>query len=159
VEVVTMGGLLKKGEPRPVDVFDRFDRMFDEWMKGTPSRWPMLFGADWATEDAIRVDEYREDGDLVIRAELPGIDPDNDVELTVSDSMLHIEAERREEEKVEEKGYLRHELRHGSFSRTLPLPAGVAGSDVTATYKDGILEIRIPTPATEPAKKIAITKS
>jgi HSP20 family protein len=155
VEVVTMGGLLKR-EPKLVD---RFDRMFDEWVKGAPLRWPMVFGADWATEDVIRVDEYREDGDLVIRAELPGIDPDKDVELTVSDTMLHIEAERRHEEKVEEKGYLRHELRCGSFSRTLPLPAGVAESDVTATYKDGILEIRIPTPAPEPAKKIAITKS
>jgi HSP20 family protein len=153
-----MAGLLKR-EPKSVDVFDRFDRMFDEWMKALPFRRPMLFGREWATEDMIRVDEYRENGDLVIRAELPGIDPDKDVELTVSDSMLHIEAERREEEKVEEKGYLRHELRCGSFARTLPLPEGVTEADVTASYKDGILEIHIPSPAPEPAKKIAISKT
>jgi HSP20 family protein len=153
-----MAGLVKR-ESKAGDVFDRFDRMFDEWMNGLAFRRPMLFGREWATEDIIRVDEYRENGDLVIRAEIPGIDPDKDVELTVSDSMLRIAAERREEDKVEEKGYLRRELRCGSFSRTLPLPEGVTESDVTASYKDGILEIHIPSPAPEPAKKIAITKS
>ena len=155
-----MAGLLKR-EGKPVEVFDRFDRMFDEWTKSLPWRRSPLFGYDWPSENVIRVDEYRENGNLVIRAELPGIDPDKDVELTVSDSMLHITAEHREEEKVEEKGYLRHELRCGSFSRTLPLPDGVSESDVTASYKDGILEIRIPAPVPEPepAKKIEITKS
>ncbi|HVM53026.1 MAG TPA: Hsp20/alpha crystallin family protein [Acidimicrobiales bacterium] len=140
-------------------MFDRFDRVFDEWINTLPWRRGLVFGHDWAGENVIRVDEYREDDSLVIRAELPGIDPDNDVELTVSDHMLHITAEHREEEKIEEKGYLRHELRCGSFSRELPLPEGVSESDVTASYKDGILEIRVPTPTPEPATKIAITKS
>ncbi len=153
-----MAGLLKR-DAKPIDVFDRFDRMFDEWTKSLPFRRPMFFGGEAMTEDMIRVDEYRENGNLVIRAELPGIDPDKDVELSVSDTMLHIEAEHREEEKTEEKGYLRQELRYGSFTRTLPLPEGVSESDVTASYKDGILEIRIPAPVPEPAKRIAITKS
>jgi HSP20 family protein len=153
-----MTGLLKR-EAKPVEMFSRFDQMFDDWMKGLSFRRPMLFGRDWATEDMIRVDEFRENGNLVVRAELPGIDPDEDVELTVSDGMLHIEAERREEEKVEEKGYLRREIRAGSFSRTLPLPEGVSESDVSATYKDGMLEIRIPSPAPASSKKIAISKT
>ena len=153
-----MTGLLKR-EVKSVDVFDRLDRIFDEWSKSLPWHRLSLVGNDWPTENMIRVDEFRENGNLVIRAELPGIDPDKDVELTVSDGMLHIDAEHREEEKVEEKGYVRHELRSGSFARTLPLPEGVSESDVTATYKDGILEIRIPAPVSEPAKKIAITKS
>lgn len=153
-----MTGLLKH-EGKPVDVFDRFDRMFDEWTKSLPFRRPALVGHDMASGHMIRVDEFRENGNLVIRAELPGIDPDKDVELTVSEGVLHIDAEHREEENVEEKGYVRHELRCGSFTRTLPLPEGVSESDVTATYKDGILEIRVPAPAPEPAQKIAITKS
>lgn len=159
-EVVTMAGSLKRGSSS-VDLFDRFDQMLDDWAKALPFRRPTLFGQELATEDVIRVDEYREDGDLVIRAELPGIDPDEDVELTVSDSMLRIEAERREEEKVEEKGYVRHEIRSGTFTRSLPLPEGVSEADVTASYKDGILEIRVPAPALEPApaKKIAISKT
>jgi len=136
----------------------RFDRLFDEWTRMMPFR-PMAFPLWWGAGDLIRVEEYREDGALVVRADLPGIDPDKDVELTVSDGMLHIGAERREEEKREEKGYLRREVRYGSFSRSLPLPAGVAEADITATYKDGVLEIRVPEPKHEEAKKIAIGKS
>jgi HSP20 family protein len=147
-------------EPRHdvVEVFDRFDRMFDDWMHELPFRWPVLTGR-WTGAGMIPVDEYQEEGALVVRAELPGIDPEKDVELTVSDHTLHIEAERREEEEVKEKGYLRHEVRCGSFSRTLPLPEGVTDADITASYKDGILEIRIPSPAVEEAKKIPIAKS
>lgn len=156
-----MAGLLKR-EPREVervDMFDRFDRMFEDWMRVLPFRRPALFGRDGFGEDLIRVDEFHENGDLVVRAELPGVDPENDVELTVSDGMLRIEAERREEETTEEKGYLRHELRCGSFARTLPLPDGVSEDDIKADYKDGILEIRVPAPAPAPATKVPITKS
>ena len=115
-----MPGIARR-EPRGAagDVFSRFDRMFDEWARMMP--FPHWREADYL----IRVEQFREDGALVVRADLPGIDPDKDVELTVSDGMLHIHAERREEEKREEKGYLRRELRYGSLSRTLPLPGGV----------------------------------
>jgi HSP20 family protein len=154
---MTMPGLSKR-EPRgeATDVFGRFDRMFDEWARMMPFRAFQHWGE---TGGLIRVEEYREDGMLVIRADLPGIDPEKDVELTVSGGMLHIKAERREEEKREEKGYVRREVRYGSFSRSLPLPEGVTGADVTATYKDGVLEIRVPEPKGETAKKIAISKS
>ena len=154
-----MAGLTRR-EPHgeAADVFSRFDRMFEEWARMMPFR-PMLFPRWREAEELIRVEEFREDGALVIRADLPGIDPDKDVELTVSDGMLHIEAERREEEKREEKGYLRHELRYGSLSRSLPLPEGVTEADITATYKAGVLEIRIPEPKREPAKKIAVSKA
>ena len=115
-----MSGLTRR-EPHgeAADVFSRFDRMFDEWARMMPFR-PMLFPRWREAEELIRVEEFREDGALVIRADLPGIDPDKDVELTVSDGMLHIEAERREEEKREEKGYVRQELRYGSLSRCRP---------------------------------------
>lgn len=153
-----MAGLMRR-EPKAVDVFDRFDRMFDEWMRSIPFRRPMLAAREWAGEDVIRVDELRDGDTLVIRAEMPGIDPEKDVDLTVSDGMLHIRAERREEEKVEEKGYIRREIRCGAFSRSLPLPEGATEADVSASYKDGILEIRIPSPQPEPARKIPISKA
>jgi len=154
-----MAGLMRR-EPRgeAADIFSRFDRLFEEWVRMMPLR-PMAFPLWGGAGDLIRVEEYREDGTRVIRADLPGIDPDKDVVLTVSDEMLHIEAERREEEKQEGKGYLRQEVRYGSFSRSLPLPEGVTEADITATYKDGVLEIRIPEPKHEPARKIAIGKS
>jgi HSP20 family protein len=151
---------VSKREPRgeATDVFARFDRMFDEWARTMPFR-PVPFPRWWDAGDVIRVEEYRQDGTLVIRADLPGIDPAKDVQLTVSDGMLHIDAERREEKKTEEKGYVRQELRYGSVSRSLPLPAGVTESDITPTYKNGVLEIRVPEPKHEPAKKIAIGTS
>ena len=154
-----MAGLMRR-EPREeaAEVFGRFDRLFEEWVRMLPFR-PMAFPFWRGAGDMIRVEEYREDGTLVVRADLPGIDPDKDVELTISHGRLHIEAERREEEKQEGKGYLRQEVRYGSVSRSLPLPEGVTEADIAATYKDGILEIRIPEPKHEEAKKIAISKS
>jgi len=153
---------LMRREPRgeAADVFSRFDRMFDEWVRMMPFR-PITFPHWKEAADLIRVEEFREDGTLVIRADLPGIDPDKDVELTVADGMLVIQAERHEEEKREEKGYVRQEVRYGSMSRTLPLPEGVTEADITATYKAGILEIRIPEPKPVEAKtiKIPISKS
>jgi HSP20 family protein len=150
---------LAKREPRPLAMFDRFDRMFDEWSKHLTSRWPMTIGGEWPTDQVIRVDEFRENGTLVIRAEMPGMDPDKDVSVTMSDGMLQIKAERHEEEETEDRGYMRRELRYGSFVRTLPLPEGMSESDVKATYTNGMLEIRVPAPEPTPAKKIEITTS
>ena len=158
-EVMTMPGL-KRREPRgeAADVFSRFDHLFEEWARMMPFR-AMAFPRWWEAGNLIRVEEFREDGTLVIRADLPGIDPDKDVELTVSDGILHIAAERREEEEREDKGYLRREVRYGSLSRSLPLPEGVTEDDITAAYKDGVLEIRMPEPKREPVKKIAISQA
>jgi HSP20 family protein len=140
-----MAGLIRREHktPESFDVFGRFDRLFDEWTRMMPVRSPF---EGWRHQDLIQVDEYRDGEDLVVRAELPGIDPDRDVELTVTDGILHIQAQRREEEKLEEKGFMRRELRYGSFDRTLPLPGGVDESDIKARYRDGILEIRIRAP-------------
>ena len=98
---------------------------------------------------------------LVIRAELPGIDPEKDVELTVADGMLRIDAERRVEKDTQDMGYTRHELRYGRFTRTLPLPETATESDISAAYKDEILEVRVPIPEPRAAKeptRIAISK-
>jgi len=136
---------------------DPVERLFGDlptWMRWPARGWP-------TTEDFVRVDEYREDSTLVVRAEMAGIDPDKDVEVTVSDDVLHISAERREEKKDEGKDYYRRELRYGSFSRDLPLPQGVKESDVKASYKDGILEIRVSLPKVELEKapaKVPVTK-
>jgi HSP20 family protein len=65
----------------------------------------------------MRVEEFAEDGTLVVRADLPGIDPDKDVEISLRDHALTIEAERREEEKTEKRHDICSELRYGSFSR------------------------------------------
>lgn len=113
------------------------------------SRWEMpdlfrVFDRSSAFDERIRVEEEMKDDSMVIRAELPGVDPDKDVEITVSDGMLRLKAERRTETKEEHEGRVRSEFRYGSYTRTLPLPKGASESDVKATYKDGILEVTVP---------------
>ena len=156
-----MAGLVKRERKgvEPVGTFDRFDGVFDEWPRMMmPMRLRSLLFPELGAGDFIRVDEFREDGAVVIRAELPGIDPDKDVELTVTEGMLHIKAERREEEHKEGTGYVRQELHYGSFTRTLPLPQGVTETDINASYKGGILEVRVPSPTLAGATKIPIAK-
>jgi HSP20 family protein len=170
-EVKQMARLEKREVPvvrpvqymEPLDVFGTVDRalekMFDLWPTLLSMHWPVATARHWLSESYIPVNEYYREGSLVIRAEIPGIDPDEDVDLTVTDGMLHIKVERRAEEMVEEEHYLRREIHHGSFERILPLPEGVTETDVKATYKDGILEIVVPRAEIEPATKIAISKS
>jgi HSP20 family protein len=148
--------LIKHHEAPKLEAFDRFFGQWSDVLRRPMIVWP------GATEDTLRVEEYQENGTRVIRAEIAGIDPDDDVEVTVSDGMLHISAERKEETKSETKDYARHEIRYGSFARVLPLPEGCAEADVTATYTDGILEVRVPSPPAETkpaqARKVPVTK-
>jgi HSP20 family protein len=132
--------------------------------------WPDLFGArmfdvptvwkDLFDDSEMKVEEFRDGDTLVVRAEMPGIDPDKDVEITVADRVLHLRAERRSETKTEDKKGYRSEFRYGSFSRAVRLPAGAGEDDVKASYDDGILEVRIPVDDNaNGAKKIPITRT
>jgi HSP20 family protein len=92
----------------------------------------------------IRAEERREGDDAVVRFELPGVDPEHDVEISVVDGVLHVRAERQEKSERREDGGYRSEFRYGSFVRNVALPPGVDADDIRASYKDGILEVRIP---------------
>jgi HSP20 family protein len=72
------------------------------------------------------------------------VNPDEDVDISISDGNLRIRAERRHEETIEERDYRRTEFRYGSFSRVVPLPAQTNEQDIKASYRDGILEVRAP---------------
>ncbi|GAA1496107.1 Hsp20/alpha crystallin family protein [Paeniglutamicibacter kerguelensis] len=119
-----------------------------------------LFDSD-IEKSTMRVEEIVEDNTLVVRAELPGIDPDKDVEVSVEDGVLTISARREDKSETRQEGMYRSEFRYGSMLRRIALPEGVSESDVKASYKDGILEVRTPMPAkkTAPAAtKVAITR-
>jgi HSP20 family protein len=126
--------------------------------------WWRSFGEFFRDEEGrqlVAVEEFTEGDTLVVKAELPGIDPDKDVDITVSGGALHIRAERKEETEESGKTFHRRELRYGSFARTIPLPEGVEDSDIAASYKDGILEVRVPMPkeaATESARTIPVKR-
>jgi len=126
-----------------------------------PGRWlfdlPAL--SSLFEEPMPRIEEVRDDGHVVVRFEMPGIDPDKDVEITVADGTLRIEAERRQESKDEEHKTYRSEFQYGSYTRAIDLPAGATDEDVEATYKDGILEVRVPVNEQRAeARKVPVTR-
>lgn len=108
-----------------------------------PELFRRMVDFDWES-GLLRVEEYVDEGTLIVRAELPDIDPEKDVELSVADGVLHIRAQREEKTEKKEKDVYRSEFRYGSFVRDVALPTGVSSDDITASYKDGVLEIRAP---------------
>src|SRR6516164_1995349 len=99
--------LVKKEVRRPVHLWDQVFGQWPDWPSRPVVMWPENAG------DFLKVEQFREDQTVVIRVEIPGIDPEKDVEITVSDGRLHLSAERRfEEAKEEGKDYLRREFRY-----------------------------------------------
>jgi HSP20 family protein len=92
----------------------------------------------------LRVDETEESGSLVLSLTMPGLDPEQDVEVTVADRALEVCVERFEETTADEGGVARTERHFGSYRRSVPLPEGTDADDVTASYSDGVLAIRVP---------------
>ena len=128
------------------------DQMFEDFLGRRLSPfWPERW---WpATSMKITkpaVDLYEEKDDIVVKAELPGMEKDN-IEVNLSDNRLTIKGEKKQEEEVKKEGYYRSERSYGSFVRTLELPRKVQTDKVKAAFKSGILEIRLP--KTEEAKK------
>jgi HSP20 family protein len=132
--------------------------------------WPTLFpdrsffdlGDGWTealSDLSIRVEEFEDGGELIVRAEIPGVDPEKDVEITKVNGSLRISVQRHKEEKQESRRRYRSEFHYGSFTRTIPLPAGTSEKDVKATYVDGILEVHVPLNSVEAkAERIPISR-
>ena len=106
--------------------------MFD-WLEAP---WSLLRPA---SGHLMRVEDFVQDGSYVIRAEIPGIDPEKDVEVTVANGLLTIKAERREE--ITDKHH--SEFHYGTFSRSVTLPAGADEEHIQAVYGHGILEVTV----------------
>ena len=92
---------------------------------------------------APAVEMYETDSEVIVRAELPNIDPAQ-VDITVTHDAVTLKGETKREAEQKGRNYYRRELRYGTFTRTLPLATEVKNADAQATYKDGVLEIKIP---------------
>jgi HSP20 family protein len=123
------------------DMHSEMNRVFEE-MFGAPAHAGRQQG-DQPTQWTPLVDVLQDNGDLLIRAELPGVKRD-DVELTLHERVLTISGERRAEEQREGSSYYVRERPHGSFQRSLVLPHDVEESEISAQFEDGVLEIRVP---------------
>jgi HSP20 family protein len=101
------------------------------------------------------VDLVKKEGALVLRADIPGIKPD-DVKIEVEGDVLTVSGEHREEKEEKKEHYMRRERRYGSFSRSMVLPKGVKADDIEAKCEDGVLEVTIPAPKGEEKQKVEI---
>ncbi len=99
--------------------------------------------------EAPAVDLFEDKNDIVVKAELPGMEKEN-VEVKLTDHTLTIKGEKKKEEEIKEENYYRSERSYGSFIRTLELPTDVHADKVKASFKNGVLEVRLP--KTEEAK-------
>jgi HSP20 family protein len=139
----------------PFTALERLDRQFDDIVRRTWGRAgapkPTITGAGF-----VPPVEMAQDGTAVlIKLELPGIDPTSDVDVSVHGGRLIVTGERREERTEEGRTTLVRELRYGSFRREFALPEGVTPDDVEASYDKGLLELRVRNvvkPAAEPRK-------
>jgi HSP20 family protein len=127
------------------------DRMFDGDLALAPSSWRSF---NWS----VALDVVENDDEFVIKASLPGINPD-DLEITFIDGKLTIKGEVTEEEKVEEARYHLRERRFGSFSRSIKLPSGIDSEKIDAKYESGVLELHLPKVEEVKPKKITIKTS
>jgi HSP20 family protein len=102
------------------------------------------------------VDIYENGDSLVLKAELPGVNP-NDVEIRVEDNTLYLKGERKFEKEVKEQNYHRIERSYGTFTRTFSLPNSIDADKVAATYKDGVLMLTMPKKEEAKPKTIKIS--
>jgi HSP20 family molecular chaperone IbpA len=122
-----------------------------DWLE-SPWTGPPQFTA----AQSFRVEEMARDNRYLIRAELPGLDPEKDIQVTVDGATLTIHAERRQED----SGPHRSEFRYGSLTRLVTLPVKVDATDVTARYERGVLEVSVPAREVRPeGDRVAIEKA
>lgn len=128
------------------------ERMFDDFF-GRRLR-PFMDERWWPARtisiSAPAVDLYDEKDDIVAKADLPGMEKE-DIEVNIMDNRLTVKGEKKKTEEVKEENYYRSERSYGAFSRTVDLPKEVQIEKARATFKNGVLEIRLP--KTEQAKK------
>ena len=141
-----MPGTLTRWDPFAElgEMRSRFDRMFDEWLDGRERAWTPA------------IDVVRDDGHLVVRADMPGIKPEQ-VKIEVENDILTISGEHEERTEEKDKDYVRRERRYGSFSRSMVLPGGVDAKKITASTRDGVVEVKVPLPKEASKESVRIT--
>jgi HSP20 family protein len=141
---------LKQAETAPApSPFDEMDRFFDNYFS---RRWMQPFRStrpSWSDLPAPfegktpRVDVIERDDEIIVKAEVPGVDK-KDLDISVTDNSVSIKGSTRHEAKEEKGDYYRCEISSGSFSRMVRLPADVDAEKARSKFKDGVLELTLP---------------
>jgi HSP20 family protein len=137
-----------------VSLQERMNRLFDESFRtagrGTgEDDWAL--GGSWAPA----VDIFEKDQNLVLRAELPGVDP-KDVDVRLENGVLTLRGERKVDKEIKRESYHRVERAYGTFARSFTLPSQVDQAAIQASYRDGVLEVKLPKREEAKPKQIEI---
>lgn len=131
---------------------DRMNHLFDESARGVNRGRE----EEWATGAwAPAVDIYEQGGDLVLKAELPGVDP-KDVDVRIENNVLTLKGERKVDNEVKRDSYHRVERAYGSFTRAFTLPTSVDTTKVKADFRDGVLRVVLPKREESKPKQVQI---
>jgi len=137
-----------KAEPaHAVSPFEEMEKRFEEFFRRPFS----MFGPSWLPRVKFPemgvmspdVDIFEDGNDVVVKAEMPGMKKEN-IDVNLTNDMITVSGEKKKEEKVEKKDYYRVERSYGSFTRSFRLPKEVQSDKAKATFKDGVLELRVP---------------
>jgi HSP20 family protein len=127
--------------------FDLFDRMFDDWAI------PSLWSEERVVVPAFDISETEKE--YVISGEIPGIEP-KDLEVTLTDGILTVKGEKKQESEEKEENYHRIERHYGSFQRSFRLPENIKREKLDASYRDGVLKLTLPKSEESEVKKIEV---
>ena len=147
-----MANELRRWEPfqEMISLRDAMGRLFEESLVRPFGRSTFAFA-----ENQLAVDIYEDKDHLVVKAAVPGTEPD-DLDISISGDVLSIKGETKTEKEVKEENYHRREFRHGVFSRSVRLPAEVDSNKAEAAYKDGILTLSFPLSEKAKPKSVAV---
>jgi HSP20 family protein len=131
---------LVRWEPRRemTSLREAMDRLFEDAFIQ-----PGWFAPAWGAAEMLPVDVYETDDQLVVKATVPGVKPE-EIEVTVTGDLLTIKGEFKQEENIEKPNYLRQERRFGSFCRQVGLPGSVSADKAEATFENGVLTLKLP---------------
>ncbi len=158
---VKQGQIQKAAPATEVSMFEDMDRMFDNffrqgWMRPWRWDWPAFGEVSRSLETRLpRMDVVERDGEIAVKAELPGVEK-KDIDVSLTEDSVTIKGKTRREEKEEKGDYYRCEISRGEFSRTVALPAAVDTAKAKANFKDGVLELLIPKTAARERRSIHI---
>lgn len=135
--------------------FVELDRPFAEFFRTLAGPWPFrpLLALTPGKHFIPTADVFARNGDMVVRIDLPGVDP-KDIKVKLEEDELVVMGERKADKEIKEEGYYRKESTYGIFERHMTLPKGIKESEIKAEYDNGVLEISIPkTPKAETLPK------
>jgi HSP20 family protein len=126
------------GGLRRTPFFDTAELAFPEWPEFEKNMW------------SPKIEVLKHNGEITVQADLPGLKPE-DINVEIADGALILSGERKEESEEKKEGFYRSELSYGSFYRTIPVPETVKPESATAKFENGVLEVKITVPASEPS--------